>query len=432
MAGTVTAPRVISSSIIGLDWQVTEGEAVGSPPFTPKQFLVAQILNRNPDPSYIHPQGTHGSFFKRKDGERIVSQAFKAELKFWGGRFQIVPFLDSVMNGGAGISPVYSEFTITGGSTITNLFTSGMKPGHNTSPYTSAGAVPSFYLTLTPASGPAFPVAVSVYRDAARTQLVASGSVTAAATPTALTPAGSSGLSMTITLASPLAQTPVAALNNLTFSWSSTHQKYFKLYYTDGANTYVLSDCVVEQLKLESQENGALEVTAMIMAKRHTVFASSVFAIDQSILDMVPYSHSELTINNDLLGTPYSPVVDSFELTIKNNVLQYIGNAPTPQKLIKRGWTEITGNLKGEWSNELDQIVEQARSNTAVGTGFKRMSAAFTLNSKAMTFTLYNAKPVLKDAGIANELVEKVDIDWEHFLDPADTNAGVPQVTIQV
>lgn len=432
MAGTVTAPRVISSSIIGLDWQVTEGEAVGSPPFTPRQFLVAQILNRNPDPSYIHPQGTHGNFMKRKDGERIVTQAFKQEIKFWGGRFQVVPFLDSVMGGGAGLSPVFSEFTITGGSTITNLFTSGMKPGHNTSSYFSVGTVPAFYITLTPAGGPAFPVAVTVYRDAARTLLVASGSVVGAATPTALAAQNNSGLSMTITLSAALAQTPIAALNNLTFPWSSTHLKYFKLYYTDGVNTFVLNDCVVESIKLESQESAALEVTAMIVAKRHTVFTGSIFAIDQSILDMVPYSHSELTINNDLLGTPYSPVVDSFELSIKNNVLQYIGNAPTPQKLIKRGWTEITGNLKGEWSAEMDLIVEQARSNTAVGTGFKRMTAAYLLNAKAMTFTLYNAKPILKDAGIANELVEKVDIDWEHFVDPADTNAGVPQVTIQV
>lgn len=428
MSGTVTEPRVIAQTAVGFDWQPSEGDTEPVAPFTPTQFIVAQVLNRNPDPSYIHPDGTHGSIFKRKDGDRIVAQAFKKEIKFWGSRFQIAPFLESVTGGQPTVAS--GDVTITGGSSISAFSLVGARPYHNLSKYVSSPpTAPQLYLSLVPAGGPAFPVAVSVYKDAARTQLVATASVSAAATPTALVASGSSGLTGSITLSAPVAQTPGVAVNKITYAFASQHARYFRIYYSDGKDAYMLSDCVVEEMKFESQENAALEVTVNIMGKRRHIELNSTIAVDENGLDLVCYSHSELTLTKDPSGSPILPVVDSSEFHIKNNVLQYNGNAATPQKLIKRGWVELMGTMKGETSDELDDLIKQARSNTVPGAGFYRFQQAYLLQGKTFLIDLHDAKPVLKEPGLSAELIEKTDIQYEGYYD--GTNAPCT-ITLQV
>jgi hypothetical protein len=424
MPGVVTNPRFIAETAIGFDWQASEGESVPGTPYTPAQFIVAQVLTRNPDPKYIHPNGTHGSIFKRKDGDRIVAQAFKAEVKFWGSRFQIMPFLESVMGGQPTVA--FGDMVITGGSSISALSLVGARPYHNLSPYVSTPpSAPQLYLSLVPAGGPAFPVAVTVYKDAARTIEVASCSVAAAATPTPLVAFGNSGLTGSITLSGPVSQTPGVAISKITFAFAIQHARYFRIYYTDGTDSYALSDCVVDNLKFTSAENGALECTAMIMAKRRTITNAVTFLPNQTQLDLVCYSHSELTLTRDPAGSPVTPVVDSFDFTIKNNVLQYVGNSATPQKLIKRGWVDLTGTLKGETSDELTGLIQQARANTVPGGGFFRMQILYTLASKDFLIDLQQVKPSLKEPGIATELVDKTDLEWDAYYDGAVTPAAI-------
>lgn len=423
----VTAPRVVVSTAIGFDWQASEGEAVPGTPYTPRQFIVAQMLDRNPDPSYIHPNGTHGSIFKRKDGDRIVSQAFKKELKFWGGRFQIMPFLESVMGGQPTIA--FADLTITGAGAaqISALSFVGARPYHNSSPYVSSPpASPTYYVKLT---GAGFPVTVQIYRDSARTLLVAHASVSAAATPTTLIEDNSSGLTGSVTLSAAGTNNADAAIVKVTYAFANQHARYFRLYYSDGSDSYALSDCIVESLKFESQESGALEVTATIMGKRRTITNSVAIAISEAQLDLVCYSHSELTLTKDPAGTPIVPAVDAFSFSIKNNVLQYIGNSPTPQKLIKRGWVELAGSMRGETSDELTNLIREARSNTAVATGFFRMTMAYLLSAKTLLLDMQQAKPVLKEPGISNELVEKTDLEFEGYYDGVTSPLSV---TIQV
>jgi hypothetical protein len=428
MSGAVTSPRVIAQTAVGFDWQASEGESEPTAPYTPKQFIVAQVVNRNPDPAYIHPNGTHGSMFKRKDGDRIVAQAFKKELKFWGSRFQIAPFLESVMGGQP--TAAFADMTITGGSSVSALSLTGVRPYHNLSKYVSINAVaPTLYLTMTPAGGPAFPVTVQAYRDSARTLLVAHCSVSGAATPTALVEDNSSGLGGSITLSAAAAQTPSVAVGKIAYAFATQHARYFRLYYSDGKDSFMLSDCVVETLKFESQENAALEVTASIMGKRRHIEQDSAITVDEPSLDLVCYSHSELTLTKDPAGSPITPAVDSHEFHIKNNVLQYIANSATPQKLIKRGWVELMGTLKGETSDELTDLIEQARANTTPGAGFFRFKQSYLLSSKEFLIDLHDAKPVLKEPGVTNELIEKTDLQYEGYYDGTNVPATI---TIQV
>lgn len=416
----VSNPRFIAETAVGLDWQASEGENVPSAPYTPAQFIVAKVAAMNPDPKYIHPNGTHGAIWKRKDDDRITSQAFKVNLKLWGSRFQALPFLESVMSGQPTVA--FGDLTVGSGSSISAISLIGYRPYHNAPAYDSiAAAAPILYATLTPAGGPAFPVAVTIYKDSARTQLVAHCSVAGAATPTTLIEDGSSGLTGSITLSAAAAQTPTVTVNKVTMAFATQFARYFRLFYTDGDESILLSDCVVEDMTFESSESSELAMDIKIMAKRRTVTASTHFAVSESKLDLVAYSHSELVLTKDPAGTPVVPAVDSFKFGIKNKVNQYIGNSATPQKLIKQGWVEMAGTLRGEPSDELMGMVRDARSNTAPATGFNRMTAVYTLSSKALTFDMAQMKPMLKEPGVNGEVVDRVDFPFEAFYDGTNT-----------
>jgi hypothetical protein len=314
-----------------------------------------------------------------------------------------------------------------GAGQITTLSFIGARPYHNAGPYVATPPeVPTFYLKLV---GAGFPVTFEVYRDSARTMLVANATVAAGATPTALVAQNNSGLTGSVTLSAAGANNADALISKITYAFANQHARYFRMYYTDGTDSYAVSDCVVESLKFESSENGALEVTAMVMAKRRTITNAATFLPTEPQLDLVCYSHSELTLTKDPVGTPIVPAVDSYEFTIKNNVLQYIANAATPQKLIKRGWVDLTGNFKGETSEELTKFIQDARSNTLPGVGFNRMKLSYILASKEFLIDLQQFLPTLKEPGVAQELIEKTDVDFSAFYDGVTSPAAI---TIQV
>lgn len=429
MSGTVTDPKVISATSVGLDWQASEGEALASGTPTPKQFLVVQSLSRDPDPTYLHPNGTHGSIFERFDGDRIISQAFKKELKLWGSRFQLLPFIESALSG----NPTAANADITRGgpaaAKITNMTLSGVRPYHNTSAHDSSpSAEPKVYIQV---NSNTYPHPVHVYTDAAHTDEVASGEATASGVSAVLNEVNDSNLTGTITLGSGITSGAASgAIGKITFAFANQYTKFFRLFYCDGVDTFALSDCVVSDLMFESAENAELSVTASIMGKRREKVSSAVMAIDETQLDLVSYSHSELTLTKDPGGSPITPVVDSFTFGVKNNVLQYIANSATPQKLIKRGFVKLGGNLKGESADETTGLVDLARANTAVGAGFTTMRADYTLNvgSGSKTFRLdmpVKVRPVLKEPGVSGELVEKVDLDYEVLYDGVTTPLAV-------
>ncbi len=425
MPGTVTDPRFIAKTAVGLDWQATEGEAVPGTPFTPKQFIVVMDLSRDPDPTYIEPGGTHGSIHRRFNGDRIVSQAFKKELKCWGGRIQVLPFLESFMSGRPTVPFVDMTLGGVGAVDITALSFTGLRPHHNTTPLVSTPAsVPLVVVQMV--EDPGFPVVCTFYADLAKTVVVATATVAAAATPTALVPAaGALGLSGSITLATAATADATATIDKVTMAFENQFTRYFRLYYSDGDETVVLSDCVVQALSFSSSESGELAFTVSVMARRRTPTAAQVLTVLETELDLVPYSHSELTLTVDPSGSPATPVVDEFAMEFENNVLQYIGNSTIPQKLIKRGFVQIKGSLSGESADETMALVVQARSNTAEGAGFKDMRADYLLSGRTMRMDFKRWRPTLSEPGIDGDLVGKVDVEWMAFDDGVDAPVAV-------
>lgn len=415
MAGTVNDPRFIARTAIGVDWQATEGEAVPGAPFSPAQFVVAMDLSRDPDPTYLEPMGTHGAIFKRFQGNRIISQAFKKELKLWGGRFQVLPFLESVVSGDPTVIDADNTRTGAGAGDITAFSLIGARPYHNVQGFDSSPALAT-EVTIQMVETPGFPVTVSVYKEAAKTTLLATATVAAAATPTALVASGTSGLTGSITLATAATADALATINKITYNFANQFTKFFRLFYDEGNEVAVLSDCVVQEMVFESAENGELSATIQIMGKRRDFF-TSVLTIDETQLDVTPYSHSELTLTVDPSGSPESPVVDDFSFQIVNDVLQYIANSPTPQKLIKRGFTEIGGSFSGESSDEMLNRIKDARANTGAGLGFDAFRADYLLGGKTMRFDMLKVRPQLAEPGIEGELVSKTELEYNALYD---------------
>lgn len=423
MPGTITNPRVISQTAIGIEWQEAENVAIPAPPFTPRQFIVAQNLSRDPDPTYLRPNGTHGSIFQRYDGDRIISQAFKRELKMWGSRFQMLPFIESALSGKPTCPKADMNVTGVQAPNVSDLSFENIRPYHNTQKFsTSPAALPIVFGSIV---GAGFPFTVDFYADSGMTDKVGSATVAAAATPTpivGITP-HRAPLSGSVTLGAGAAAGLFSAeIRKVTFVFGNTFERYFQMYYRDGKDVFVLADCAVSDLKLDSAENAELSVTASVMAKRFGRYADAVMTVPETELDLVSYSHSELTLTKNPLGVPVTPVLDSFSFEVKNNVLQYIANSATPQKLIKRGFVEITGSIRGEPCNETMAMVEDARANVAVGGGMITMRADYTLGIGLGTKTLrldmpVKVRPKLKDPGIAAELVEKVELDFDVLYD---------------
>lgn len=414
--GTVTDPRFIAETTIGLDWQATEGEAVPGTPFTPAQFIVVKNFSMDPDATYLRPNGTHGSHFERFEGDRIISQAFKMEAELWGGRFQLMPFIESALSGQPTVASGDITLTGTGAGDITALSLIGARPHHNVESFDSSPAlVPA--VTVDMVETPGFPVTVDIYSDAAKTNKVATATVAAAATPTALVAVGTSGLTGSITLASAATDDALATIDKIIYPFANQFTRFFRIFYTDGDETTVFSDCVVSKIMFESEENGELTVTVEMMAKRKAPTASQTFTPDETQLDLVPFSHSELTLTNDVAGTPATPAVDQFSMFVENNVLQYIGNCPTPQKLIKRGFTGVRGSLRGESADETMDLVRQARSNTAQGVGFKDMRADYDLGTSKLRLDMQQVRPRIAEPGIEEELIGKTELEYDALYD---------------
>lgn len=420
MSGLVTDPRVIVDTAVGIDWQAAEDEAIPSAPFSPAQFVVARSMSRDPDPSYIQPDGSHGSIHRRFEGTRITTQAFKKELALFGSRHQLLPFLEGVMNGEP--TTAFSELTLggSGAGNISDLSFVGIRPYHNASPFiTNPTTKSAVFIQMT--ESPGFPVTVDFFSDAALTIQVGTAVVASSGTPTPITPVGGSGLSGSVTLSAAATDTANAVIDKINYTFENQFTRFFRLFYTDSSEVVILSDCVVQALGLESSESGELVATIQVMAKRRDIIKDEALIIPQVQLDLVTYSHSELTLTRDPSGSPFNPVVDQFAFNVENNVLQYLGNAPTPQKLIKRGFVEIGGNLQGEMADEFEKLIDDARANTDAGAGFKDLRAEFELSTKKTRFEMRKVRFRLAEPGFTDDIVEKATLDYEAHFDGVDS-----------
>lgn len=420
MSGTLTTPRVISDVTIGIDWQGAEGEAFPVTPYAPKQYISCQNASRDPDPTYIQPDGTHGSQFRRFDGTRITTQAFKKELTIWGSKHQMLPFLESAMCGQPVASAANLSVSGNASANISGLKLTGIRPYHNASAFKTLPTTKSkvwLKLTEVGGSGSGYPISLQMYRDSSLTDLVASGGATVSGANT-LAEKNNSGLSVNVNLVGTSSNSVEATIDKIHFYFATQYARFFRLYYSDGSKSFVLGDCVVQSMMLNSSESEELLATVSIMARRRQVSGVSI-SVSGTELDLVPYSHSELTLTKEPTGGT-TPVLTDFELQIENNTAQYLGNAPTPQKLIKQGFVNLRGAFSGRQGDELEEFITLARANTAPGGGFiTTLRADYLLGGNTTRFDMRRVRVRLTEPGISGEETEEPTLEYESHYDGA-------------
>jgi hypothetical protein len=429
----VTDPRVVAEAVLGLAWQTAEDVAVGAPPYIPPQFIVARDIKFEPDPAYIHPDGTHGAIFHRKDGTRIVANSWKIDFKVLGSRHQVLPFLESVLSGQPTVAT--ADLTETGDTEAKlSLHTlSGVRPYHNASGFVvSPPDTPKVFLKVT---ATVFPVTIEAYKDVGLTILVAGPTVVGGAGPYTLAPAAGSNLTVTGSISAAPTVSPYTVtltIGTIAYAFANQFARYFRLYYTDSDETQVYSDCVVSEMEFASSENGELEVSVKVMARRRLVDAADnlTAALDRLKLDLITFSHHEVTITKDPSGSPVVPAFDSATFKITNNVLQYVANSANPQKLIKRGWVDLGGSVQGESCDETAGLVADARLNVLPGAGFKALKIEYLISPVFIRFEMANVRFMEKEPGVSSELIDKVNLDYDALDDGSATAPLVAKVKV--
>lgn len=227
----ITDPRVISDTLVALDWQASEGAAVPAGPYFPRQFLVCESMSRDPGAVLMEPEGTHGSIEKRFDGVRDIVQKFTKELKIWGGSLQLLPFFESVRGGEPTVANADLTETGDAGAQLSAYSLVGVRPYHNTKKYTVVDPTIKLFWKITAA---VFPTDIEVYREAAMAapDLVAKATAVAGPGVATLVAQNSSGLSGTVTIAAAGITTAIVTqINKVTYPKSNAYVRYFRLYY---------------------------------------------------------------------------------------------------------------------------------------------------------------------------------------------------------
>lgn len=354
----------------------------------------------------IDPQGTNGSEYAR-DYRTEVAMRPRARLRFVGAsRAFLALLLEHALHGQPTATSAAGDLAEAGdpAGVLGTWSLTGIRPTFNTD------AANILYVKLedeTPGAGQA---RVSLYKDSARTSLVAQGSAANGATAT-LAEQNSSGLSGTVVLGTVSASN----LTGVTLSVArvrparaATIARYFTMFRDSGRELEKLTDCVIARLMLESDGRGpgnggsGLVVTADIVASTYTAPASSAIAPSVAAAELEAYAHANLAVTVNAVAQSAL----RFSHGIEHDVTQHVANEATPAAIWKRSSRLLPIELVERFADESRTV----RDDGAAAT-WRQIVATHSYAGKALAFTY--PRCVLADP----ELPETEDAGWkDHAL----------------
>ncbi len=295
-----------------------------------------------------------------------------------------------------------------------------MRPGHNTE-YSAVGSC-KLYVTLTDETPGAGQARVSVYKDSARTLLVAQGEGANSTTIT-LSEQNNSGLSGTVALATPSATNSSIELtiNTISISFADTFARYFTLFKNTAQETEKVVDCVVKSISFASADNGS----SRRVCRAHGQDVLEGFAgVDCGPQAATVYAHNQVAVRSAVDSTPVTENASAVEFAIENEIFAPLANASSPAKLIKR-YVDLSLKTTHVHSDEAQVLID-------ANSSFQSVDVTYTSNSKVATFTWDKAKPV--DPQIprfTDREVQPVELEWICEEDQAASPTSPLTVTYQ-
>lgn len=414
-----TGFRVGKDVALAVSHQTAFGSAA-SPSGLPTKALW-QTESSHIDPGFVYekPRGTTGTWRPKDDVVR-THYAPKATIILLSSP-KVLPFLwEYAMHGSPTATQAASDIVVTGDTSafISLLTLAGVRPGYNTD------AASILYGKITHSNPGAGSSLFQLYKDSARTALVASGSGTNG-TLIALAAANNSGLSGTVTLAAVIGGDEATIVATLAFvrpQEQGTISRYFTLWRDHGpsAGLETLQDCVIEKISRASEEKGLVKYTIEILACKYTWDDTMGGTITPGMTtgDKEYHLHAGLALNADTGSTNVAQQVLKLDIMIEHEIRVVIANASAPSALVK----ESTKAYKIDWSERpTDQ--SQAVTERGITDAFEALLITDAFASRVSSFTWAKTKHLAaKFAKQANGEWDEAPATYEAFEDTASGN----------
>lgn len=391
----ITNPRTGNTYGLAFAWQTAEGAAasIGN-----ARYALAKSVEPSRGQSYIDPQGTAGSHFE-KPTLRTVTEEPTVTAELYGSVEALPVLLEGAMLGQPTVSNAQMTRTLDGGSFITTMSLTGVRPGFNTE-WLTAGAC-KLYISITDGS----PNTVNVYKDSARSLLVATCTCADGAT-ASLTASNNSGLTGSITLGTVTANDTdiVATIDTVAYVFASQPARFFTTFVDDGQKLHTFADCAVRRLEMTSEDKGPLMVRVEIAAKS---WAQASTGATISLDHITVFAHQDSVFTTDTGGTPVVQNPMSFGLTIENSLEAVLAGSATPAKLILKS-VALSARSSHEFSDEVQTMIDNDDADTEYA-----VSSVYTKSSRVLTVTATNMRP--KDTRLpafSERSVSPAEITW--------------------
>jgi len=358
---TPTAFRVNKDLVIAVAHQSAFGT-----PATTTTVQKWQVVSSEVEPGfeYIHPAGTTGSF-RPKDTHTRVAKRPKATLEVLTSP-RVLPFIWEYALAGQPLATLANGDLSESGEpagVLSNWVLNGIRPGFNTD------ALNKIYGTLDDEVPGAGQARVSLYKDAARTQLIAQGSA-ANNNPITLAEQNSSGLSGTVDLGAPTASNNGIELTILQVrpQESGVLSRFFTLWrdHGPGAGLERLQGCAIEKLMRSSDQAGVVRYKLDVVGADYLfdTGAGGTFVPGLVAADKEYQVHGTMTFNSDVDGGNVAQHVLKLDMGIENDLEVVLANAATASVIYKRGVKAYPITITQKLTAEAQVIAVRGLSDT--------------------------------------------------------------------
>ncbi|GIW60237.1 MAG: hypothetical protein KatS3mg087_1303 [Patescibacteria group bacterium] len=373
---TITNRRPKNKFGVAFAWQTNDTTPAS---ISNARFFVASDVSSERGQIAIDPQGTHGSMFM-KDTHREVAIRPRVSITIFGAREFLSFLLEAATFGQPSVSN--ADITESGDTAgvLSNWSLTGVRVGYNTD------NAAKLYVTLDADAPSAGQNTVSLYKDAARTQLVAQG-IGGDNTTITLSEQNSSGLSGSVDIGAASADNSniELTLNKITYNFAALPTRKFTTFITDGTDMYKYVGCVVNLLECSSEDESPLVCRVEIWALNEV---NEPAAGTITIPAMNVYSHHDLIFTTDVAGTPTTQSPKSFVWTITNNLSDPLAGGATPAVIFNRS-VDLTLTCRLEPSDEAEALLDKGRAGT-----YEQIRAQYTLGLKTFEVTWNKAKVI--------------------------------------
>lgn len=411
MASSVdfTNGRTYKTCAAGIAFQTAKGSAASSPDI----YLKEADVTVNPNFTFFDPQGTHGSRFMAKQGYQKQYQEPEVTLACWVSPSVAAHVFENVTGGEP--TSTGSDITITGASNLSTLSLTGIRPHIHCEDLTDVD------LTLNFASNGSN-YNILVYKEAAKSNLLASATNIPVSTLTNLTAVNNSNLDGTITLAGSVTTgDQQVQIVKTSYVWADdVHAAgYITFFWDTGDEKYTVGDCWIQSLRMTSggREGVRLEVVLKGMS-----FAEASSSLTASITDNNFVISRDLTFTYDSAGSNYNvPTEGGFEILIEYDITGGPDNASTVE-YFRRENVRMSNVITLHPSDESNTIMDNARAGT-----YKSLRAYATSSSKGFDIVMDD---VVAEPNVTVQASGRaISSESINFMARADLTDGTPSVT---